>query len=110
MSQTIAIGVLLLAAVLEAGGDALVRWGLRTPAPAIRIALFLAGAVVLFGYGYTVNAPSWSFGRVLGIYIVFFFVVAQLVSWIAFRQPPTTSLLIGGAFIVVGGIIIASRP
>jgi drug/metabolite transporter superfamily protein YnfA len=103
----IALPVLFAAAVLEAGGDALVRFGLRSHATTPKTVLYLIGAVVLFSYGYVVNAPSWDFGRLLGIYVVFFFVVAQLISWLAFRQPPTSPVLIGGAFIVAGGFIIS---
>ena len=102
-----ALPILFIAAVLEAGGDALVRMGLRAPATTSKALFFLIAAVVLFSYGYVVNAPSWDFGRLLGIYVVFFFVVAQLISWIAFRQPPTPAILLGGGFIVVGGFVIS---
>ena len=33
-------------------------------------------AVVLFTYGLTVNAPPWNFGKLLGLYVVFFFIIA----------------------------------
>ena len=88
MSHTTALFVLFLAAVLEAGGDALVRSGLHAPALSTRLALFALGGVVLFSYGYVVNAPTWDFGRLLGIYVVFFFLVAQAISWLVFHQPP----------------------
>jgi drug/metabolite transporter superfamily protein YnfA len=99
--------LLFLAAVLEAGGDALVRLGLHASSTTARIALFGVGAVILFSYGYVVNAPPWDFGRLLGIYVVFFFVVAQFISWIVFHQRPSTAVLVGGAFIIAGGIIIS---
>ena len=99
--------MLLFAALLEAGGDALVRAGLQAPTNGVRAGLFVIGGLVLFLYGYVVNAQPWDFGRLLGVYVVFFFVVAQLISWIIFHQRPSTALLIGGAFIVTGGIIIS---
>jgi small multidrug resistance family-3 protein len=99
--------VLFTAALLEAGGDAIVRSGLHSSTSLTRMILFAVGALVLFSYGYVVNAPPWDFGRLLGIYVVFFFVVAQLISWIVFHQRPSTGVLIGGAFIVVGGVIIS---
>ncbi len=99
--------MLALAALLEAGGDALVRLGLHSNAVAPRLLFFLASAAVLFLYGWTVNAPAWDFGRLLGLYVVFFFVVAQGISWAVFHQRPSLSVLIGGAFIAAGGIIIA---
>ncbi|MCU1257857.1 MAG: hypothetical protein JWO80_742 [Bryobacterales bacterium] len=107
MTRGTTIAVLLLAALLEAGGDAIVRAGLRSPAPFTRAVLFLAGAIVLFAYGWAVNAPGWDFGRLLGIYVVFFFLTAQLISWLVFGQPPSRAILIGGALIVAGGVVIS---
>ena len=107
MSHATTIFVLLLAAILEAGGDALVRGGLRTSALPIRLAFFGLGGVVLFAYGYVVNWPAWDFGRLLGVYIVFFFVVAQLIAWLVFSQPPGRGVLLGGAFVVAGGVIMS---
>src|SRR5271169_2740749 len=107
MTRGTAILVLLIASLLEAGGDALIRGALRSSEGAIRALLFVAGAVVLFAYGCVVNAPGWEFGRLLGLYVVFFFAMAQLIAWLAFGQLPTRSLLIGGALIVSGGLVIA---
>jgi small multidrug resistance family-3 protein len=107
MTRTSALAVLLLAAVLEAGGDALVRVGLHASSLWTRAALLASGAVVLFAYGCSVNVPQWDFGRLLGIYVVFFFVVAQAISWLVFHQPPTRPVYLGGAFIVLGGVILS---
>ena len=107
MNRAMAISILFCAALLEAGGDALVRAGLRSSATAARGTFFTLGAVALFAYGWTVNAPPWDFGRVLGLYVVFFFVVAQLISWFFFGQPPSRSVLIGGLLVVSGGLVIA---
>jgi drug/metabolite transporter superfamily protein YnfA len=104
--MTTTLLLLLLAALLEAGGDALVRSGLRG-AGANRWVWMLAGGVVLFAYGCAVNTPAWDFGRLLGIYVVFFFVVAQLISWIAFHQKPDGGVWAGGALIVLGGIVLS---
>jgi drug/metabolite transporter superfamily protein YnfA len=107
MSTGAVVAILLLAALFEAGGDALIRAGLHNAQ--WRWLLMLGGAIALFGYGYTVNAPPWDFGRLLGVYIVLFFVVAQITAWLAFGQRPSGALLLGGAFIVAGGMIIASH-
>ena len=107
MSRTTSLVVLFIAALLEAGGDAVVRSALHTSAAATRLALFALGAIVLFSYGYMVNKPAWDFGRLLGIYVVFFFVVAQAISWLVFNQRPTTPIVVGGAFIVTGGIVMS---
>jgi small multidrug resistance family-3 protein len=71
--------------------------------------LYLGAAVVLFGYGWLVNRPPWSFGSLLGVYIVLFFVVAQAVSWAVFGERPGAHILIGGALIITGGLVIAVR-
>jgi small multidrug resistance family-3 protein len=101
------MGVLLFAACLEAGGDAVIRIGIRSNSHLRAILLFVVGGLILTVYGYAVNAPPWDFGRLLGVYVAFFFVVAQLVSWLAFHQKPTPMLLLGGSFIIIGGIVVS---
>jgi drug/metabolite transporter superfamily protein YnfA len=107
MSRPSAILILFLAALLEAGGDAVVRLGLRSSTLWPRVALFLLAALLLFAYGWTVNRPAWDFGKLLGLYVVFFFAVAQIISWLVFRQTPSLPVLAGGALILAGGAVIA---
>jgi hypothetical protein len=107
MRRLSALLVLLLAATLEAGGDALVRLGLHASSLSTRTGLLASGAVVLFAYGYSVNAPQWDFGRLLGVYVVLFFVVAQVMAGLVFHQPPTRAVYLGGGFIVLGGISLS---
>jgi drug/metabolite transporter (DMT)-like permease len=107
MSRTSAVAILLLAAVLEVGGDAIVRSGLHRQSIVSRALLFALGAGVLFAYGVVVNSPAWNFGKLLGLYVVFVFVTAQVISWLAFSQPPTRAVLLGGLLIVAGGFVIA---
>ena len=94
--------ILLLAAALEAGGDALVRYGLRGG----RVLGFVLGALVLFGYGVTVNLPRWDFGRLLGVYIVLFFVVSQILAVAVFDEKIPISRLVGGALVIAGGVVM----
>src|SRR5881275_2854295 len=108
MRQSTALLILLVAAVLEAGGDALVRSGIHASASGTRLLFWLTGGLVLFTYGYVVNAPPWDFGRLLGIYVVFFFVVAQVISWAVFDQKPDRLVIVGGSFIVLGGLIMSA--
>ena len=106
MSLPVTLIILFVAALLEAGGDALVRNGLHASANLSRIGFFLFGGFILFAYGYVVNKPPWDFGRLLGVYVVFFFIAAQLISYFFFHTAPNRSVLIGGLFIVVGGAIV----
>ena len=94
---------LALAAVLEVSGDFLMRMGLGG-----RRWGLLAGALLLAGYGLLVNQPAWSFGRTLGLYIAIFFIVSQLIAFLAAGERPSPSLWLGGALIVLGGLIIYS--
>jgi hypothetical protein len=107
MSRSTAILVLLVAAALEAGGDAMIRVGLHANMAWHRYVMFAAAAVVLFAYGWTVNAPPWDFGKLLGLYVVFFFVIAQLIAWLFFKQTPSPMVLLGGALIVAGGVVVS---
>jgi small multidrug resistance family-3 protein len=108
MRYLAALPLLFVAAVLEAGGDALVRHGLHASPTARRLLFLAAGALILFGYGCVVNAPPWDFGKLLGIYVVFFFLIAQVIGWLVFGQVPTRGVWLGGAFIVIGGAIISA--
>jgi drug/metabolite transporter superfamily protein YnfA len=98
--------LLLIAAMLEAGGDALVRIGLHSSSTGLRVGLFAAGAVVLFTYGVVVNAPPWDFGRLLGVYVTLFFLVAQITNLVFFGARPDLPIYVGGVLIVMGGLII----
>lgn len=106
MTAAVAYLILLLAAVLEASGDALVRAGLHHPAPGTRLGLLAGGAAVLFVYGLFVNTPPWDFGKLLGVYVTLFFVVAQIVNYLAFGARPDLPTFVGGALIVAGGLLI----
>jgi small multidrug resistance family-3 protein len=95
------LAILILAAALEVGGDALVRIGLHSYGYSLA-----AGAFTLFAYGIVVNQSGVDFNRLMGIYIAIFFVVSQAISLILFKQVPDDRLLLGGGFIVTGGLVI----
>jgi len=101
-----AFAVLSLAAFLEVSGDACFQSGLYQATGAARGMWFLAGVAVLASYGFFVNLPQWDFGKLLGVYVVLFFVIAQMVAKIRFHQSPTTPILVGGALIVAGGLVM----
>ena len=71
-----------------------------------RIFLLASGAMILGLYGFAVNLPHWDFGKLLGIYVVMFFLVAQILAKVRFNQAPTAPIYLGGALIVAGGLVI----
>ena len=102
------LAVLFSAAILlEVGGDALVRKGLHAPAGLARRVPAGGSCTAVRVRVPVVNTPPWDFGRLLGVYVAFVFVVAQIVSWLAFGQAPTARLVFGGACIVIGGLIVS---
>jgi small multidrug resistance family-3 protein len=106
MSRTLALLILLAAAILEVGGDAIIRAGMHGSQRTSRLALFLLGGGILFGYGWLVNAPPWDFGKLLGAYVGFVFFVAQTINFFAFGQKPSLADILGGMLIVSGGLVI----
>ena len=109
MKYGMILSLLLLSALLEAGGDAVVRAGLLSPAGSKKILLLGGGGLALFAYGCLVNRAPWEFGRLIGVYVVFVFLVAQAISWLAFGQRPSAEIWLGGALIVLGGLVISAR-
>ena len=57
--------------------------------------------------GVVVNLPPWDFGQLLGVYVTLFFLVAQLINWFGFGLKPTVPILVGGALIMTGGLVIS---
>ncbi len=97
--------LLLVAATLEVSGDALMRNGLHASG-STRLAWLIGGTTVLAAYGIVVNLGPWDFGRVLGIYVVLFFIVAQLINWFGYGIRPDAPILAGGALICAGGLVL----
>ena len=97
------LAVLVLAAVLEMGGDAVVRRGLVQGSWS---AAALGGALLL-AYGFVVNTDRViDFGRLMGLYIAVLFVVSQVLALALFGERPTPGLIVGGILIVGGGLVI----
>jgi small multidrug resistance family-3 protein len=97
------VAVLVIAALLETGGDAAIRQGLVGG----RWVWLLAGSAALVLYGFLVNTNrAIDFNRLMGGYIALFLVVSQVVAWAAFGERPSGTLLVGGALVVAGGLVI----
>ena len=106
-TRLVIIGLLILATALEVSGDAIVRMGLGSRTAVTKTALFVGGAALLFGYGLTLNLAPVPFHRVVGIYIATLFVMWQLISFLVFRSVPSLPVIVGGALIVAGGLVVA---
>ena len=97
---------LVIATTLEVSGDAVIRRAIYDYQGVARLGLAVAGAALLFGYGTTVNLAPIEFHKVAGLYIATLFVVWQVVSFVAFRSIPNLPILVGGALIVTGGLLV----
>ena len=106
-TQGVTFLLLCAGAALEVLGDSCFQSGLHRSSGAGRVSWFLLGTVLLGLYALLVNLPRWDFGKLLGLYVVFFFLAAQAVAKIRFDQPMTMPVRVGGAFIVVGGLILS---
>ena len=106
-SQILSVfGFLLIATTLELSGDAIVRLAIYNHAGLFRLALMVIGAVLLFGYGFSLNLAPVEFRQVVGLYIATLFVVWQVINYVFFRTLPTPPILAGGLLVVVGGLIV----
>jgi drug/metabolite transporter superfamily protein YnfA len=94
--------VFVAAAVLEVGGDAIIRKGLRGS----RLVLVAVGFLTLGCYGIVVNSVRWDFSKMLGVYLAVFALVSILTGRFVFRENIPASTWIGLAIILIGGAVI----
>ena len=97
---------LIVATLLEVCGDAIIRTSIYNHTGLMRIGLMLLGAMLLFGYGFSLNLAPLEFGKVVGLYIATLFVVWQVINYFAFHTLPSLPIIVGGTMIVAGGLII----
>ena len=102
-----ALVVLGFAAFLEAFGDSLFQTSFYRASGLGRVLAFLAGAAVLTAYGSMVNVPRWDFGRLIGVYVAMFFLMAQILNKVRFGHSPTVPVYVGGALITAGALLMA---
>lgn len=94
--------VFIGAAVLEVGGDAVVRKGLRGRS----LIIILTGCVMLGLYGVVVNTVRWDFSKLLGVYVAIFALISTLIGQFVFKEHVPNTTWIGLAAIVCGAAII----
>jgi hypothetical protein len=98
--------LLFVAALLEVSGDAFFQSAVHRTSGASRWASVAAGALSLSLYGLVVNLPRWNFGKLLGMYVVLFFVIAQVIARVKFHEPATWPVIVGGILITSGGLAL----
>lgn len=90
------------AAILEVGGDAVVRKGLRGSS----LIIIFTGCSILGCYGVVVNIVKWDFSKLLGVYVAVFAIISILFGQLVFRENIPNSTWIGLLVIICGGLII----
>src|ERR1700730_4664781 len=84
------------AAVLEVGGDAVVRIGLRG-----RGWLYVpAGCLMLASYGVVVNLVKWDFSKLIGVYVAVFALMSTLAGRFLFEEHVPLSTWAGVGIII----------
>ena len=77
-----------------------------TLAGVLACGLIVVGAALVFGYATFLNLAPLEFREVVGLYIATLFIVWQVINFVFFRTLPTMPVVIGGAMIVAGGLIV----
>ena len=94
--------IFLAAAVLEVGGDAVIRKGMRGGG----LSFLVIGCLMLGTYGVVVNLVPWDFSRLLGVYVAIFALVSVLAGRFLFHEVVPVSTWMGVAIIIVGGLVV----
>jgi len=102
MNKGIQALVLILAALFEVGGDALIRVGLRGKA----YLLITLGFCVLGSYGVVLNQIAIDFSKLLGAYVGLFAAVSVLFGRFLFHEAIPTSTWLGLSVVLLGSAVI----
>jgi len=90
------------AAILEVGGDAVVRKGLRGSG----LLVILSGCTMLGLYGVVVNMVKWDLSKLLGVYVAVFALISILCGRFVFKEQISNATWLGLAVIICGAMII----
>jgi drug/metabolite transporter superfamily protein YnfA len=100
--RVVEMSVLFAAAILEVGGDATIRAGLRGRG----LLLVTLGCASLAAYGVVVNLLPIDFSKLFTTYVAFFALASIAFGRIAFGDPLPGSTWIGALVILVGSAIV----
>ena len=90
------------AAILEVGGDAAIRMGLRGN----NLIMIAQGCAMLGCYGVVVNMVKWDFSKMLGVYVALFALVSVLFGRFVFLEHIPHSTWLGLMVVFCGALII----
>jgi drug/metabolite transporter superfamily protein YnfA len=102
--RVVEVGVMLLAAACEVGGDAMIRAGLRGRG----WLLVAVGVATLGAYGVVVNLLPLDFSKLLATYVGLFAVVSVIFGRVFFHETIPFSTWLGLLVILVGSAIVQS--
>jgi multidrug transporter EmrE-like cation transporter len=91
-----------VAAMLEVGGDALIRKGLRGSG----WLCIASGGGLLVAYGLLINSVKWDFSKLIGVYVGAFALTSILVGRFAFHEQIPLAVWLGLGLILAGGLVI----
>jgi drug/metabolite transporter superfamily protein YnfA len=94
--------VFLIGALLEVGGDLVIRLGLRGGGTIV----IVSGMAVLASYGLIVNSVPWDFSKIFGIYVCLFALVSVLCGKFVLQEKIPVSTWLGLCFILSGALIV----
>ena len=101
-SKAAQIVVLVVAAVCEVGGDALIRAGLRGRG----LSFIAIGFCILGSYGLVLNQVPIDFSKLLGAYVGLFAAVSILSGMLLFKESIQLSTWLGLSVVLLGSAII----
>ena len=102
MNRGVQVVVLVLAALFEVGGDALIRAGLRGKG----YLMIAIGFAMLGSYGIVLNQIQIDFSKLLGAYVGLFAAVSVLFGRFLFNETIPTSTWLGLGIVLVGSSVI----
>ena len=101
------LAFIVAATIFEAVGDAVMRIALHYHVIPTRIFLFALATLLLAMYGASLNLAPVEFAEATGIYIASLFIAFQLANYLFFHKKPSPAILLGGAFIFTGAVIVS---
>lgn len=94
--------IFIAAALLEVGGDVIIRQGLLSN----NLSTIIVGCLMLACYGLCVNLVKWDFSKLLGVYAAVFALISILSGRFIFKENISTLTWTGLAIMLLGALTI----